>query len=338
MSTRPDGLLGSARGGSFAAVLDPAPFDPEASECCTSEGDTSERGTSERGTSERDTSERGTSERDTSERDTSERDTSEGDVRSRDDPARDGRDTNEGVWKSDDMVAQWVATAPERERAREPHRRLMADLLAFEQEDSFTFVDLGAGTGAASKAVLDRFPRARGILAEYSPQMAVEGRKVLASYAGRFTYVELDLNRAGWPSEVPSGVDAVISSLCVHHLPDLRKRALFFEIWQHLAPGGWYLNYDPVRTDDPVVAAAWLRAGDRLDPDAALKRRHRTPEEERRYENHIRYIAPLPIQLEYLRDAGFEGIDVYWKELDHVIYGGRRPLAPRSESLHVSHA
>ena len=33
----------------------------------------------------------------------------------------------------------------------------------------------------------------------------------------------------------------------------------------------------------------------------------------------------LERQLGFLRDAGFEAIDVYWKHLDYVIYGGARP-------------
>lgn len=237
----------------------------------------------------------------------------------------DAPDSNEDVWKSSQMVAQWVAGAPERERRRTEQRRLMADLLPFAQEDAFIFVDLGAGTGAAAQTVLDRFPRAQAVLAEYSPQMTAEGRRALSDYEGRFTYVEFDLSRGDWPSEVPEGVGAVISSLCVHHLPDRRKRELFGEIWRHLAPGGWYLNYDPVTTDDPVVESAWLRAGDRLDPDAAEKRRHPSPQEQLRHENHVRYMIPLAPQLDFLRAAGFEGIDVYWKQLDYVIYGGRRP-------------
>jgi hypothetical protein len=36
-------------------------------------------------------------------------------------------------------------------------------------------------------------------------------------------------------------------------------------------------------------------------------------------------MIPLDPQVAYLRAAGFEGVDVYWKELDFVIYGGRRP-------------
>jgi len=237
-----------------------------------------------------------------------------------------GPDTNADVWKSDQMVAQWVAEAEARERRRSGQRRLMADLLPFRDDEAFTFVDLGAGTGAASRAVLDRFPCARAILAEYSAQMTAEGRRALSDYAGRFCYVEFDLSRSDWPSGLPVGVSAVISSMSVHHLPDRRKRELFAEIWHHLVPGGWYLNYDPVTTDDPIVQAAWLLAGDRQDPEVAVKRRHMGPEERLRHENHVRYMIPLAPQLEFLRAAGFEGIDVYWKQLDFVIYGGRRPL------------
>jgi hypothetical protein len=36
-------------------------------------------------------------------------------------------------------------------------------------------------------------------------------------------------------------------------------------------------------------------------------------------------MIPLTRQLGYLQAAGFEGIDVYWKRLEWVIYGGRRP-------------
>ena len=240
----------------------------------------------------------------------------------------DGTDTNETVWKSDHMVASWVAAEGERERRRAGQRRLMAELLPFDDDDAFTFIDLGAGTGAAAKVVLDHFPKATAVLAEYSAQMTAEGRRALAAYGARFRYVELDLAAGDWPAAVPTGVDAVISSLCVHHLPDERKRALFAQIWEHLAPGGWYLNYDPVSTDDPVVEAAWLRAGDRQDPAAAAARAHRSAEEQLRHENHVRYMIPLEPQLAFLREAGFEGIDVYWKQLDYVIYGGRRPPAP----------
>lgn len=239
----------------------------------------------------------------------------------------DTHDTNAAVWKSDLGVSYWKTSEADRERRRASHRELMAELLPFGVDEAFTFADLGAGTGAASRTILDRFPRANAILADFSPQMMAHGVAELAPYAGRYAYVEFDLSRPGqWPALIPNPVDAVISSLSVHHLNDTRKRGLFAEIFARLAPGGWYLNYDPVAPPDPVVEEAWLRAEDRRDPSAARKRAHRTEEEQFRYENHVRYMIPLEPQVGFLSAAGFEGVDVYWKELDYVIYGGRKPL------------
>jgi hypothetical protein len=74
-----------------------------------------------------------------------------------------------------------------------------------------------------------------------------------------------------------------------------------------------------------VVEAAWERVNDLENPGAASKRLNRTPQEQARWDNHVRYMIPLSPQLGYLRSAGFEGIDIYWKNLENVIYGGRRP-------------
>ncbi len=241
----------------------------------------------------------------------------------------DTPDTNAAIWKSDQGVSYWRSTADDRERRRAGQRELVAALLPFREDEAFTFVDLGAGTGAAARTVLDRYPAAQAILADFSPQMMAEGEKELAPYSGRRTYVEFDLTGSDWPDGIPRTVAAVISSMCVHHLPDERKQRLFREILARLAPGGWFLNFDPVTPGDPVVEETWLRADERRDPATAAKRAHRSAEEQHRYANHVRYMSPLSPQLDWLRAAGFEGVDVYWKELDYVIYGGRRPIMPR---------
>ena len=238
----------------------------------------------------------------------------------------DSLDTAASVWKSDQAISQWVSTSEERERKQAEPRRLMAELLPFEDDERFSFLDLGAGTGAAARAILDRYRESDAILADFSPQMMEEGQRVLAPYDGRYTYVELDLESGVWPDAIPATMSAVVSSLCVHHLPDERKRQLFSEILARLSPGGWYLNLDPVTSEDPGVETAWQRANDREDPQAAAKRANRTAYEQLRYEDHVRYMRPLAPQVEYLRAAGFEAVDVYWKRLEYVIYGGRRPL------------
>jgi SAM-dependent methyltransferase len=237
-------------------------------------------------------------------------------------------DTNAAIWQSPEAVEAWAAEANRQERNRQVHRRFMASLLPFGEQEAFTFLDLGAGTGAASRTILDRYPRSTAILADFSAEMMRVGEQEMQPFAGRYRYVEFDMSAAGeWPAAIPGALDAVVTSMCVHHLPDERKQGLFAEIFGHLAPGGWYLNYDSVRGDDPVVEATWQRVADHEDPEAAARRRHRSHVDQARWDNHVRYMIPLGRQLGFLRSAGFEGIDVYWKQLENVIYGGRRPSA-----------
>jgi len=238
----------------------------------------------------------------------------------------DQADANAAIWQSPEAVQAWAAEADRQERHRKVHRQFMASLLPFGEQEAFTFLDLGAGTGAASRTILGAYPRGTAILADFSAEMMRAGEREMQRFAGRYRYVEFDMAAGtGWPATIPAALDAVVTSMCVHHLPDERKQGLFAEIFDHLVPGGWYLNYDPVRADDPVAQATWERVSDHADPEAAARRRHRTPLEQARWDNHVRHIIPLGRQLEYLRIAGFDGIDVYWKQLENVIYGGHRP-------------
>jgi tRNA (cmo5U34)-methyltransferase len=234
-------------------------------------------------------------------------------------------DTNAAIWKSDEVVRSFAAQAEQRERERAEQLRLVARLLPFGRHDAFTFLDLGAGTGAAARAVLAEYPSATGILADFSKQMMAEGENQLAPYAGRYRYVEFDMLSSDWPTEVPVPLDAIVSALSIHHLPDARKQSIFREIRRQLKPNGWYINYDPIRAPDATTEANWERVNDRYDPQGPFKRANRSPQELARYENHIRYMIPLEPQLRWLGEAGLVDIDVFWKRLDWVIYGGRNP-------------
>jgi len=234
-------------------------------------------------------------------------------------------DTNAAIWQSEEGVEFWTAKTDERQQKRGAQWRFLGELLPFDEQDAFTFLDLGAGTGAASAAILELYPRSTAILTDFSAQMMAEGERQLQRFAGRFRYVEFDMSTSGWPVAIPATLEAVVTSMCIHHLPDDRKQSLFAEIFEHLSPGGWYVNYDPVSSADPLVEATWQRVSDHADPEAAGKRLHRTPQEQSRHENHVRYVIPLARQLDYLRAAGFQGVDVYWKHLENVVYAGCRP-------------
>jgi tRNA (cmo5U34)-methyltransferase len=236
-------------------------------------------------------------------------------------------DTNAAIWKSAEVARTFAAQASQREGRRREQLQLMARLLPFSPADTFTFVDLGAGTGAASRALLDEYPLANALLAEYSPQMAAEGERLMTAYTGRYRYVEFDMLAGDWAPLDGARLDAAVSTLSIHHLPDARKQAIFRELFARLQPGGWYVNFDPVHADDDLVESIWQRVNDRYEPEAEFKRTHRSAHEQARYENHVRYMQPLGPQLTWLREAGFTGVDVYWKRLDYVIFGGFKPIS-----------
>src|SRR5581483_593008 len=236
-------------------------------------------------------------------------------------------DTNEEIWKSEERIKRWASEAGVREKKRAAQLELIAALLPFDQQEAFTLVDFGAGTGMAARAILDFYPNASAVLVDFSPAMMGEGAKAMAPYEGRYRYVEFDMRTSSWPEGIPAPIDAAVTSQCVHHLPDDRKQGLFREIFERLKPGGWYVNFDPVTASDPAVEHVWQRVNDRFDPQAAYRRLNPSPHERTQRENHVRYMVDIERQLAFFRAAGYEAVDVYWKQLDYVIYGGRKPQA-----------
>ena len=115
----------------------------------------------------------------------------------------DTEDTNAAVWKSEIGVRFWKSTQADRERRRAGSGTCWR-AVPFAADEAFTFVDLGAGTGAAARIILDHYPAAHAILADFSPQMMAQGEIELEPYAGRYQYVEFDLAKAGsWPAASP---------------------------------------------------------------------------------------------------------------------------------------
>ena len=94
-------------------------------------------------------------------------------------------DTNAAIWQSAEITAAWAAEAGQHERAHAGPLHFLAGLLPFRPQDAFTVLDLGAGTGAASRAVLRRYPHAEAILADFSAAMRGMGEQEMAAFEGR---------------------------------------------------------------------------------------------------------------------------------------------------------
>ena len=187
-------------------------------------------------------------------------------------------------------------------------------------------LDLGAGTGLLAAEILRRHPSARLTLLDFSEEMLARAR---ARFAGG-----PDSPAAGLTAGVAIRVgdylgasldgpwDAVVSALSIHHLQDEEKRRLYGRVFQALAPGGIFVNADNVRDEDPALQArdraAWI--------DAIRQSGLPEPELEAALERtRVDVLAPLALQLGWLRGHGFAEVGCAFKWRHFAVFSGRRP-------------
>lgn len=110
-----------------------------------------------------------------------------------------------------------------------------------------TILDLGAGTGLLTKFWQRHFPEVAYTLVDLSVEMLVIAEK-------RFSDDHFDYLCQDYLTAFPGGqFDAVISALSIHHLQDSDKQTLFKLVYDHLPPGGIFVNYDQFCQKDLLI-------------------------------------------------------------------------------------
>ncbi|GAA4727308.1 trans-aconitate 2-methyltransferase [Pedococcus ginsenosidimutans] len=152
------------------------------------------------------------------------------------------------------------------------HRgRPFADLLSrVAAREPKAVVDLGCGNGPLTLGLADRWPGARVVGVDHSPQMLTAAREL--DTAGHVEWVESDV--ADWdPGTLGQAPDVIVTNATLQWVPghlDLVRAWV-----AALAPGGWFAMQVPGNHDAPShalmrAAAADHPAADRLAP--ALER------------------------------------------------------------------
>jgi tRNA (cmo5U34)-methyltransferase len=188
------------------------------------------------------------------------------------------------------------------------------------------FLDLGAGGGAFAELVLETHPGSTGVLVDFSEPMVTAAKQRLASLRDRWEYVRSDLASPAWADALPDGrYDAVVSALCIHHLPDDRKRTLYSEAHSLLEPGGLFLNWEHVAASgicdgmmeewmvDNLIAAEQRRPEPRPD-DEVVRDYFDAADDD--------ILADPHVQCDWLREAGFQDVDVFFQIPEIAIFGG----------------
>ena len=231
--------------------------------------------------------------------------------------------------------AMQTAYLPEREQ----RFTIMLDVLETLLPETFVAVDLACGPGAISQRLLDRFPHARCIAADYDPVLLALGQSALGEREGRLRWVEADLRDPGWLTRLgEERVDAVLSTTALHWLEVGDLARLYHQLGELVRPGGVVLNGDHLHfaphlpTFHTLVAAmqqrqhaqaferqaaeGWRQWWQALEQEPVLQ--PLLAERARRFSQHTDDDrAPiLEVHEAALHDAGFREVGVIWRNLD----------------------
>ena len=177
------------------------------------------------------------------------------------------------------------------------------------------FLDIGAGDGAMSALVRTVDAEAEAVLVDFSAPMLERAQRRLGGSG--WQAVRGDLSSPDWTGALDAGpYDAALSAFAIHHLTSERKRALYSELHELLAPGGILVNMDCVTIrgplaglfDERIVAVhAELDGHQHDEPFADASEDRPDPAED---------------QLAWLREVGFEDVELHFKWAEGAIFGG----------------
>jgi tRNA (cmo5U34)-methyltransferase len=194
------------------------------------------------------------------------------------------------------------------------------DLIPFEQEAAFRFLDLGAGTGLLTALILAKFPNAMATLIDISEKMLAKARERFETEK-HISFCIMDYAA----SPLPGRYDLVVSALSIHHLADSEKMALFGSIYEALVPGGTFIHAELVKGTTEFTEALYQRVW-----LAYLKQTDLTEDQLSLIFQRMSYDKTMPLedQLRWLRETGFEHVDCFYKYYNFAVYAGSKPKSP----------
>jgi tRNA (cmo5U34)-methyltransferase len=160
-------------------------------------------------------------------------------------------------WNTSDFAVGYDAAA----QTVHPHYRAIQDvilgLLPAALEQGGLVLDLGGGSGRLMERILDKWPKASGMVIDQSEPFLALAERRLSRFGSRAACLLTRLQDA-WESQLPMPATAIVSMSAIHHLDPAEKADLYRRCNRALAAGGLLLNGDEVRAEGDDVYLATL--------------------------------------------------------------------------------
>jgi tRNA (cmo5U34)-methyltransferase len=192
------------------------------------------------------------------------------------------------------------------------------DLIPFNTSDFFAFLDLGAGTGLLTAFIINAFPNATATLIDLSDKMLEKARERFSSKK-RVSFLTQDYAHA----PLPQNHDLIVSAMSIHHLSENEKQSLYQRVFDALKCEGVFINADLVKGDTDKIEKKYQDTWMKWIKQAGL-----SGNELVKIIDRMQYDTPssLIIQLQWLREIGFEDVDCYYKYFNFAVYSGKKCL------------
>lgn len=190
-------------------------------------------------------------------------------------------------------------------------------------------IDLGCGDGILGRLLLDEYPTARIIFADFSEPM-LEKLRLRLGTDNRAMVIHSDFATSAWIDtiEKEKPFDIIVSGFAIHHQPDERKRNLYAEIYRLLSADGLFLNLDQISSATHSIGKLFDSFFlDHMQRFITNNRSNITINEieEAYYQDKKENIpASVEIQCQWLRDIGFDDVDCFFKTFELALFGGRK--------------
>ena len=187
-------------------------------------------------------------------------------------------------------------------------------LIPFKKDEQINVIDLGCGTGTLAQKIKNAFPNSNISCLDIAENMIKLAQNKLGKnincYIGNFYEYSFDKK-----------YDVIASSLALHHLESDEDKKMFYQkIYNALNKNGVFYNADVVLGSNhhlqEIYMAKWKTF---MNKNVSLEEinnkwmvNYRAEDRPTSLMNHINW----------LKDIGFNDVDVVWKYYNYGVYGG----------------
>ena len=237
--------------------------------------------------------------------------------------------TWQSTWGDKKFIEDWASKGSWQAPIRDVQTAMVLRMVPQPIDASIRILDVGAGYGALAAAVLRDRPNATAVCLDASEAMLQLGPAKNPDLKHHMTFVQGSLESVDWLKSVDGTFDAVISARALHHFTEnQRRRAIFKELFDLVRAGGCFINADNVRGTTKSLSERYRHARDEyLDRYVRESSGGKTSLAEAKAATPSSYHGPhnngiLEEELAWLREAGFQDVDCFWKFTTTVVYGG----------------